>query len=114
MPSVLIADDHAMMRTGLRHYLEQDRSIDPIAETGSGEETLQELRNGQWDLVILDIYAGSQWHRYPAAYTEAARVPRAKSDCQRGQNQLAHATERLAGGPRTRGLSVTAARHAPP
>ncbi len=55
MPSVLIADDHAMMRTGLRHYLEQDRSIDPIAETGSGEETLQQLRNGQWDLVILDI-----------------------------------------------------------
>ena len=55
MPSVLIADDHAMMRTGLRHYLEQDRSIDPIAETGSGEETLQELRNAQWDLVILDI-----------------------------------------------------------
>src|SRR2546429_1209374 len=55
MPSVLIADDHAMMRTGLRHYLEQDRSIDPIAETGSGEETLQELRKGQWDLVILDI-----------------------------------------------------------
>src|SRR5258708_6290323 len=55
MPSVLIADDHAMMRTGLRHYLEQDRSIDPIAETGSGEETLQERRNGQWDLVILDI-----------------------------------------------------------
>src|ERR1700716_1849675 len=55
MPSVLIADDHAMMRTGLRHYLEQDRSIDPIAETGSGEETLQQLRNGQWDLVLLDI-----------------------------------------------------------
>src|SRR4030088_3668708 len=55
MPSVLIADDHAMMRTGLRHYLEQDRSIDAIAETGSGEETVQQLRNGQWDLVILDI-----------------------------------------------------------
>src|SRR6202165_4959508 len=31
---------------------------------------------------------------------EAPRVPRAKSNCQRGQNQLAHATERLAGGPR--------------
>src|SRR6202023_1398923 len=55
MPSVLIPCHHAMMRTGLRHYLEQDRSIDTIAETGSGEETLQELRNGQWDLVILDI-----------------------------------------------------------
>src|SRR6202521_691537 len=55
MPSVLIADDHAMLRTGLRHYLEQDRSIDPISETGSGAETLQQLRNGRWDLIILDI-----------------------------------------------------------
>src|SRR3977135_511535 len=55
MPSVLIADDHAMMRTGLRHYLEQDRSIDTIAETASGEETLQEMRNTPRGSLILDI-----------------------------------------------------------
>src|SRR5271167_3637304 len=55
MPSVVIADDHAMMRTGLRHYLEKDPSINAIAETASGSETLEQLRNGQWDLVILDI-----------------------------------------------------------
>jgi two-component system, NarL family, invasion response regulator UvrY len=55
MPSVLIADDHAMMRTGLRHYLEPDRSIDTIGETATGAETLQRLREGHWDLVILDI-----------------------------------------------------------
>jgi len=55
MPSILIADDHAMIRTGLRHYLEQDRSIDKIGETGTGAQTLQELREGNWDLVILDI-----------------------------------------------------------
>jgi DNA-binding NarL/FixJ family response regulator len=55
MPSVLIADDHAMVRTGLRHYLEQDRSIEAIGETATGAETLQQLREGNWDLVILDI-----------------------------------------------------------
>ena len=55
MPSILIADDHAMIRTGLRQYLERDCSIDVIGEAGSGAETLQGLRNGQWDLVILDI-----------------------------------------------------------
>lgn len=55
MTSVLIADDHAMIRTGLRHYLEQDQAIGPIAETGTGAETMQQLRNGSWDLVILDI-----------------------------------------------------------
>jgi two-component system, NarL family, invasion response regulator UvrY len=55
MPSILIADDHAMIRTGLRQYLERDCSIDVIGEAASGAETLQGLRDRQWDLVILDI-----------------------------------------------------------
>jgi DNA-binding NarL/FixJ family response regulator len=55
MTNVLIADDHAMVRTGLRHYLEQDRSFDTIAETATGSETLDQLRRGHWDLVVLDI-----------------------------------------------------------
>lgn len=55
MPSVLIADDHPMIRGGLRHYLEQDRSIEAIGETATGAETLQRLREALWDLVILDI-----------------------------------------------------------
>ena len=52
---ILIADDHAMTRTGLRHYLGQEPSVDAITETGTGAETLGELRNGHYDLVILDI-----------------------------------------------------------
>jgi two-component system, NarL family, invasion response regulator UvrY len=55
MATVLIADDHAMLRTGLRHYLEQDSSITAIGEAATGADTLQQLRDGQWDLVILDI-----------------------------------------------------------
>jgi two-component system, NarL family, invasion response regulator UvrY len=55
MASVLIADDHAMLRTGLRHYLEQDAAITTIGETATGADTLQQLRDGRWDLVILDI-----------------------------------------------------------
>ena len=55
MPSVLIADDHAMIRAGLRHYLERDRSMRTIGETATAAETLQELSNAHWDLVILDI-----------------------------------------------------------
>jgi two-component system invasion response regulator UvrY len=44
-----------MVRAGLRRWLEQDRSIDGISEAASGAETLQRLREGQWDLVVLDI-----------------------------------------------------------
>jgi two-component system invasion response regulator UvrY len=55
MASVLIADDHAMIRAGLRHYLEQDRSLRTIGETSTAAETLRQLSNAHWDLVILDI-----------------------------------------------------------
>src|SRR5690349_16689017 len=55
MASVLIADDHAMVRAGLRRWLEQDAAIETIGEAASGSETLQQLRDGAWDLVVLDI-----------------------------------------------------------
>ena len=45
MAKVLIADDHAMIRAGLRRWLEQDRSVEAIAEAATGAETLQQLRD---------------------------------------------------------------------
>jgi two-component system, NarL family, invasion response regulator UvrY len=55
MAKVLIADDHAMVRAGLRRWLEPDRAIEAIGEAATGNETLQQLREGSWDLVVLDI-----------------------------------------------------------
>jgi two-component system, NarL family, invasion response regulator UvrY len=55
MAKILIADDHAMVRAGLRQFLDEDRSITEIGEAASGNETLDQLRSGAWDLVILDI-----------------------------------------------------------
>jgi two-component system, NarL family, invasion response regulator UvrY len=55
MATVLIADDHAMVRAGLRRWLEQDRSITAIGETASAADTLAQLRDRNWDLVVLDI-----------------------------------------------------------
>ena len=55
MARILIADDHAMVRAGLRQFLEEDRSITEIGEAGSGNETLEKLRSSTWDLLILDI-----------------------------------------------------------
>lgn len=55
MASVLVADDHAMVRAGLRRWLEQDAAIDTIGEAASGSETLERLRDGGWDLLVLDI-----------------------------------------------------------
>lgn len=55
MATVLIADDHAMVRAGLRRWLEQDRSITAIGEAANAAETLRQVRDGTWDLVVLDI-----------------------------------------------------------
>lgn len=55
MATVLIADDHAMVRAGLRSWLEQDRAITAIGEAASAAETLDQVRDGKWDLVVLDI-----------------------------------------------------------
>lgn len=55
MISVLIADDHPMVRAGIRQFLEEDQSIGKIGEAASGNETLDKLRSFPWTVVLLDI-----------------------------------------------------------
>src|SRR5262245_58294848 len=55
MSRVLIADDHALVRADLKQFLVEDRSITAVGEASTGRETLEKLRNEDWDLVILDI-----------------------------------------------------------
>jgi DNA-binding NarL/FixJ family response regulator len=56
MSRVLIADDHAMVRTGYRQFLEADPSITEVGEAASGSETLDALRRKEWDLLLMDIH----------------------------------------------------------
>ena len=56
MAKVLIADDHALVRAGLRQFLEQDPQITEIGEAVSGSNTLDMLRAKSWDLLLLDIF----------------------------------------------------------
>ncbi|MGE0031627.1 MAG: response regulator [Steroidobacteraceae bacterium] len=55
MARVLIADDHAVVRAGLRQLLGSDHAISEIGEAETGQQTLDRLRDGSWDLLILDI-----------------------------------------------------------
>ncbi len=55
MSKVLIADDHAVVRAGLRQLLGEDRTITEIGEAATGQQTLDRLREERYDLVILDI-----------------------------------------------------------
>lgn len=56
MSRVLIADDHAVARAGYRQFLEADDSITQVGEAASGNETLDQLRRQDWDLLIMDIH----------------------------------------------------------
>ena len=55
MANLLIADDHPMVRAGLRELLKEDRNITDIGEVASCSEALEALQTGRWDLIILDI-----------------------------------------------------------
>ena len=52
---VMLVDDHALMREGIKQLLEFDGSIDIIEEAKDGEECLQKLENCNPQLLLLDI-----------------------------------------------------------
>lgn len=53
--SVLIADDHAIVRAGYRQFLLEHPQVREIGEATSGTDTLAKLRSGKWQIVMLDI-----------------------------------------------------------
>lgn len=55
MIRVLIADDHKMVREGLRRILEFDGEIQVIHEADNGEECIKKIRSSKPDIVLLDI-----------------------------------------------------------
>jgi len=52
---VLIADDHAILRRGLRQIIEETDDLAVVGEAESSAETMQYLRGGPCDVVLLDI-----------------------------------------------------------
>ena len=55
MISVLIVDDHALVRAGLRARLAGEVDITPVGEAGTAAEALSLAKRLQPDLVLLDL-----------------------------------------------------------
>ena len=55
MIRTLIADDHPVVRHGLRLILSENPNIAVTAEAGDGREALHEIRRGSYDVALLDI-----------------------------------------------------------
>ena len=53
--SVLLADDHAMLRAGLKALLNAEPDMRVVGEAGNGEEAIQVTRQLRPDVVVMDI-----------------------------------------------------------
>ncbi|CAK8723490.1 CheY-like receiver and HTH DNA-binding domain-containing response regulator [Candidatus Electrothrix laxa] len=72
---IIIADDHSLIRQGIKAMIGQEKGLQVIAEAADGRELLDTLKKAQPDMVILDISmpqvngieaAGKIHHLYPA------------------------------------------------
>ena len=52
---IMIADDHAVFRSGLRALLEKEKGFQVVAEAGEGGETVRKACAEKIDVLILDI-----------------------------------------------------------
>ena len=52
---ILLADDHAMVRRGLRMVLDAEPDLEVVDEVGDGAAALERVLQGDVDLAILDV-----------------------------------------------------------
>lgn len=52
---IFIADDHAIVREGLKRVALADRDIEVLGESGSGAEALERIRHEEFDVLVLDL-----------------------------------------------------------
>jgi DNA-binding NarL/FixJ family response regulator len=52
---ILIADDHAIVRSGLKRVLDTKPDLEVVAEAGDGAEAVERSLDGDVHLAILDV-----------------------------------------------------------
>jgi two-component system, NarL family, response regulator NreC len=57
---VLIVDDHAVVRSGLKLVLESEEGIVPVGEAGSARDAVFEARSTKPDVILLDVVMPDQ------------------------------------------------------
>ena len=70
---VILADDHAVVRKGIREFLETDDTLTVIGEGANGDEALKLIRELRPDVAVLDIQMPG---RSGIDVTRAARAER--------------------------------------
>jgi len=55
MIRVLVADDHTIIRDGLKQILADTPDLVVAGEAANGNEALEQVREGTWDVLVLDV-----------------------------------------------------------
>lgn len=55
MTSIVLVDDHPMMRKGIRQLIEIEDGLEVVAEAGSGEEALALAERHHPDMILMDL-----------------------------------------------------------
>lgn len=55
MIKILIADDHAVVRRGLRQIINDEPDFEVVAEAQNGQEVMDKIEKSNCDVVVLDI-----------------------------------------------------------
>jgi len=53
--SIVLVDDHAIVRDGLKYLLEEDKNLTIVGEASNGLEAIDLVREKQPDLLIIDV-----------------------------------------------------------
>jgi DNA-binding NarL/FixJ family response regulator len=55
MQKLLLADDHTIVRAGIKILIEESEIQVQVDEAGTGEEIISKVTNNEYDLIVLDI-----------------------------------------------------------
>ena len=81
---VLIVDDHAVVRSGLRLLLDAEEDIEPVGEAGNAHDAVFQARALKPDVILLDIVMPERTgldvlpqlkHENPDGKAARARIP---------------------------------------
>ena len=55
MLRILVADDHTLVRKGLKQILLDTGHVEVVDEASNGGEVLENINNSEYDMILLDI-----------------------------------------------------------
>lgn len=55
MKRVLLADDHQIVRQGLKNLIDLEKDLEVTGEASSGVEAINLIRKNEYDIIVLDI-----------------------------------------------------------